>query len=157
MNHLYEILESAAERHADRPALYFQDHVLTYRDLKEATDRLASGLKEIGLGAGDRVSLLLPNVPHFVFSYFALLKIGATVIPMSIMDKAAEMHHQLDDAEARGVIYWQGLGETVHQAVNGLDQCNKLIVLGETSGSNEIKLTTLIEAHPPLRSHAHRG
>lgn len=149
MNHLYEILESAAERHADRPALYFQDHVLTYRDLKEATDRLASGLKEIGLGAGDRVSLLLPNVPHFVFSYFALLKIGATVIPMSIMDKAAEMHHQLDDAEARGVIYWQGLGETVHQAVNGLDQCNKLIVLGETSGSNEIKLTTLIEAHPP--------
>lgn len=147
MNHLYEILESAAQKAPDKPALYFKDHTIIYRDLKHATDRLASGFKRIGLNAGDRVAILLPNVPHFVFSYFALLKIGATVIPMSIMDKAAEIHHQLDDAEARGVIYWQGLRDHVHQAVNGLDQCNKLIVLGEKSGNGEFQLTTLMETH----------
>jgi long-chain acyl-CoA synthetase len=149
VNHLYEILESAALKSPDRPALHFQNHTLTYHDLKYASDRLASGLKGIGLGVGDRVAILLPNVPHFVFSYFALLKIGVTVIPISIMDKAAEIHHQLDDAEVRGIIYWQGVREYVRQAINGLDQCNKLIVLGEKSGESEVQLTALMETHAP--------
>jgi len=149
VNHLYEILESAADNAPHKPALHFQNHTITYQDLKHVTDRLASGFKSIGLGVGDRVAILLPNVPHFVFSYFALLKIGATVIPISIMDKAAEIHHQLDDAEVRGLIYWQGLRTQVHQAICGLEQCNKIIVLGEQLELGEFRLTTLMETHAP--------
>src|SRR5207237_4220 len=61
-----ELLRRTAREHGDRPALTFYGKTLTYRDLDAAVDRFAAGLRKIGVKAGDRVSLLLPNTPHFV-------------------------------------------------------------------------------------------
>src|SRR5205807_2682211 len=75
-----DLLRRTAGQHGDRPAVTFYGKTLTYRDLDAAVDRFAAGLRTIGVRAGDRVSLLLPNTPHFMVAFFAVLRAGAIVV-----------------------------------------------------------------------------
>ena len=157
MNNLYQVLENTASKYPDNVALVFREHRIVYRDVKEATDRLAMGLKSLGLGPGDRIAIMLPNLPHFPMSIFALLKIGVTIVPVSIFFKAEEIHHQLEDSEVKGIIFWEGFRSTVLEAVQGLERCEKLIVLGEKSDSGEIRLTYLMETKDPIEETTEVG
>lgn len=74
---LGQLLRQWAQRHADRTALVCRDRRWTYRELDAAADRLAAGLRDRGIGAGDRVVVHLPNVGEFVVLSFALFRIGA--------------------------------------------------------------------------------
>ena len=150
VNNIYYILENAAKRFPNQVAITYQDHRISFHDLKEATDRLANGLKSLGLESGDRIALMLPNIPHFVMSYFALLKIGVSVVPVSIFFKSEEIHHQLEDSEVKGIIFWEGFRSSVVEAVHDLDTCENLIVLGEKAAPEEIRLAFLIETKEPL-------
>lgn len=150
MNNLYQILENAATKYGENVALVFGENRITYEDVKEAADRLAKGLKGLGLGAGDRMALMLPNVPHFPMSYFALLKIGVTIVPVSILYKAEEVHHQFADSEVKGIIFWEGFRSCIKEAVQGLEKCETLIVLGEKAEPGEVRLTYLMERNDPL-------
>jgi long-chain acyl-CoA synthetase len=131
--------------------LIFKDQNISYQTLKNASDRLASGLKKKGLNPGDRIAIMLPNVPHFCISFFALLQIGVTIVPISIFCKAEEIHHQLEDSEVKGIVYWEGFRESVHQAAQGLEQCNLLMVLSDHTTPGETRLNYLIEIHDPLQ------
>ncbi len=150
MNNLYKILEDAAVNYPENVALSFINNLISYKEVKEATDRLASGLKSLGLEQGDRVALMLPNVPQFLMSYFALLKIGAVIVPISIYYKAEEIRHQLEDSEAKGLIFWKDFRHSVRQAIQGLERCKTLIVLGEKAESGEVRLPYLMEINEPL-------
>ena len=154
MSNLYGILERTAANHPDNRALIFNDQQVSYEKLKEVTDRLASALKRMGLGVGDRMALMLPNVPHFTMSYFALLKIGVTIIPVSILYKSEEIHHQLEDSEVKGIIFWEGFRQSVRKAVQGLERCERLIVLGKKIKSGEHNLTGLMAQNEPLEEAA---
>jgi len=150
VNNLYKVLEDAAANYPENVALSFINNLISYKEVKEAADRLASGLKNLGLGQGDRVALMLPNVPQFLMSYFALLKIGAVIVPVSIHYKAEEIHHQLEDSEAKGFIFWKDFRPSVRQAIQGLERCKTLIVLGEKAESGEVRLPYLMEINEPL-------
>ena len=150
MDNLYKILEESAERHPDNTALVFLDKKITYKKLKDTADRLANGFLSLGLKKGDRIGVLLPNGPHFTMVFFALLKIGVTVIPISIHYKSDEIHHRLSDSEAKGVVYWKGYRQRVHTAVESLEHCSKFIVLGEQIESGEVELSYLAERYEPL-------
>lgn len=150
MNNLYQILSEATDKYPDHCALIFQEHRISYQQLKEATDRLAGSLADLSLEKGDRVALMLPNIPHFVMTYFALLKLGITIVPVSIYFKADEIRHQLEDAEVKGIIYWEGFRKRVHQAIYELETCRRLIVLGQSTEPGERLLTSMIENHAPL-------
>ncbi|MBN2104982.1 AMP-binding protein [bacterium] len=151
MNNLYCMLEKSCEKHGNKSAIIFGNHSISYKDLIDACDRFACALQEMELGPGDRIALMLPNVPHFIISYFAILKIGAIIVPISIFDKANEIHHQLEDSEAKGIIYWDQCRRTVHEAVQGLERCSKLIVLGEKAEHGEVRLPYLMEIHSPQK------
>ncbi len=150
MNNLFDILLESAGRFPDRPALIFQEQTIDYNTLLEACRRLSRGLTRLGITRGDRIGLMLPNIPHFVFSYFALTQIGAVVVPLSIFHKSEEIRHQLEDSEARGVIYWKGFRDNVRQSVQQLGHCIYHIVLSDTSSGDEVRLNYLMEAHGPL-------
>ncbi|MBN1781586.1 AMP-binding protein [bacterium] len=151
MNSLYGLIENCVRKYENRPAVLFHDHEITYKQLKEACDRLAGGLQKLGIGKGDRIALMLPNVPHFIISYFALLKLGVTIVPISVYDKANEIHHQLEDSEAKGIIYGDKYRMTVQTAVQGLAHCNKLMVLGQHAAAGELRLPHLMEINEPLQ------
>lgn len=157
MNNLYHLLEQSAALHPENPALIFRNHTLTYAALKDAADRLASGLRSLGLDAGDRIALMLPNVPHFAIGYYASLKIGATLVTLSGSFRADEIHRRLDDSEAKAILYFEGFRSYVHQAVHGLDRCRNLLVLTDQPQAGELRINSLLEKHEPLENTAEVG
>lgn len=77
---LHEILRMAAVEVPDRPATAFLGAQLTFAQVKEQADRLATGLSRLGITKGDRVGIMLPNCPQYLIATFAILRLGATVV-----------------------------------------------------------------------------
>ncbi len=94
-------LSQTAEEHPERPALFVGHNTTTYAQLDEATARLAGLLRGMGIGPGDRVGVMLPNVPEFATVYYGVLRAGATVVPMNILLKHREVAFYLSDSGAK--------------------------------------------------------
>ena len=88
---------------------------MTYRELNEAADRFAAALQKLGIRKGDRVALVLPNLPQQVIAYFGTLKAGATVVNTNPTYTARELRHQLEDSGAETVVLLSGLYERLAQ------------------------------------------
>jgi long-chain acyl-CoA synthetase len=97
---LTRLLDDAASSFPTRTALAFLGTTLTYRELKDAVDRFATGLKGLGVGKGDRVAIVLPNCPQNVIAFFAALRLGAVVVQHNPLYTEAELRHQLADCGA---------------------------------------------------------
>ena len=91
MSNLAEILVNTAQRRGDRPALKLGDLTVTYRVLDDESARVAALLAQHGLRPGDRVGIMLPNVPQFAFAYYGTLRAGGTVVPMNILLKRRDI------------------------------------------------------------------
>ncbi|MER6348022.1 long-chain-fatty-acid--CoA ligase [Streptomyces sp. NPDC001595] len=96
-----ENLTETARRHPDRPALRFGSVVLTYAEVDAAASEVARALLAQGLEPGDRVGVMLPNVPAFVAYYYGVLRAGGVVVPMNPLLRAREIEHCLADSGAR--------------------------------------------------------
>src|SRR5205814_2412039 len=77
---LGRIIDHAAERFGDVPALVYNNTRIDYRELLARVNRMAGGLSRLGLRKGDRVVLALPNCPEYVITFFAIQKLGAVLI-----------------------------------------------------------------------------
>src|SRR5687767_6518823 len=99
-----QAFDAATERDPGRTAVVFYGRSISYRELRDATDRLANALAKLGLKKGDRIALYLVNSPQFIIAYFAALKCGATVTPISPVYTSHEVRHQLLDSGARAIV-----------------------------------------------------
>ena len=77
---LYSLLESATAKWPDRTVIDFYDCKFTFRELHDLAARAAKGLQALGVGPGVHVGLHLPNTPHFVIGFFAVLMAGVSSI-----------------------------------------------------------------------------
>src|SRR5437867_7769448 len=102
---LAEILPAQASRKGlnGKTALFFGEHQYTYRDLDQASAGLASILQAQGLGHDDVIALLLPNSPAVIVAVFAILGIGATVLPINPRLTATLLEFILGYSSARSV------------------------------------------------------
>ena len=116
-----QAFDEATERAPGRPAVVFYGRRISYGELREATDRLACALARLGVKKGDRVALYLLNSPQFIIAYFAALKCGATVTPISPVYTSHEVRFQLEDSGARAVICQDILYEKVAKSGAALD------------------------------------
>jgi long-chain acyl-CoA synthetase len=99
----------AAERHGDRPAIRLDDFVLTWEQLAGASAHAAGLLVEEGIEPGDRVGLMLPNVPQFPILYYGILRAGGIVVPMNVLLKEREVAYYLEDSGAKLLLAWEGM------------------------------------------------
>jgi long-chain acyl-CoA synthetase len=106
MTNLATNLKDAAGQFPDRPALRLDDVVLTYAQFDDLSARVAGWLRERGVQPGDRVGIMLPNVPAFAVLYYGVLRAGGTVVPMNPLLKSREVKHYLGDSGARLVFAW---------------------------------------------------
>ncbi|HEY3183113.1 MAG TPA: AMP-binding protein, partial [Gaiellaceae bacterium] len=113
---LTENLCASARRDAARAALKLDDAVVSYAALEDASARVAALLRGRGVGPGDRVGIMLPNVPQFAFSYYGVLRAGATVLPMNVLLKRREIAFLLADSEAKVVLAWDAFAEEAQRA-----------------------------------------
>src|SRR5574341_845996 len=92
-------LERAAATHGDRAALVFLNNRISYRELKDQVDRLATALAGMGVGRETRVAIQLPNIPQFVIAYYAIQALGAVAVPTNPTYTPREIEHQWNDAQ----------------------------------------------------------
>jgi long-chain acyl-CoA synthetase len=103
---LYEFLDRAAKDFGSRTAIYFLKRRISYKEFKDIADRLATALATLGVKKGDVVAIIMPNFPQFLFSYYGIMKAGATVTTCSTLLTERELAFQLNDAGAETIIAW---------------------------------------------------
>jgi long-chain acyl-CoA synthetase len=123
---LAEILTRSAERHPDHAALRLDDISVSYRELDQASARVAALLSSKGFAVGDRVGVMLPNVPWFAMCYYGVLRAGGVVVPMNVLLKKREVTFYLKDPEANLLFAWEGFAE---DAEAGAEQAGAQCVL----------------------------
>ena len=101
---LYGLLDETATRHPTSPCTNFFGKRLTYREIKDLSDRFASSIRRMGIRKGDRVVLLLPNSPQFIVAYYGLLKAGVAIVPLNPLSAERELEFYLTDSEAEVAI-----------------------------------------------------
>ena len=116
MDNLNSVFERAAAEHADRPAVRLDGLVLSYSELREAAARATALLSSAGVAPGDRVAIMLPNVPAFPIAFYGALGAGAVVVPMNPLLKSREIAFYLSDSGAKVLLAWH---EVAAEAVMG--------------------------------------
>jgi long-chain acyl-CoA synthetase len=122
-----DMLREAAERHADRSAIFFLGATVTYGRLWDMVRRLARGLTDLGIVKGDVCALMLPNSIQFVVSYYACHLIGVVVTAVNPTYKSMEIRHQLKDSGAKAIIV---LDAVYGEAGEGIKGTGVSIVIG---------------------------
>jgi len=105
---LASIVTESAARDAGADAVRLGPASLTYGELDECSARLAALLRERGIGPGDRVGVMLPNVPEFPVAYYGVLRAGGVVVPMNVLLKRREIAFYLEDSGAALLLAWHG-------------------------------------------------
>jgi len=108
---LASILVDSASRRGDATALKLDDAELSYAMLDGASAHVAGLLRERGVEPGDRVGIMLPNVPYFAVCYYGILRAGAVVVPMNVLLKGREVAFYCGDPDSRVVFVWHDFAE----------------------------------------------
>ncbi len=101
---LFELLDRAAKENPRRTAIVFRNWKISYAKLKKLTEIAAANLRAHGISQGDRVSIMLPNLPQTIITYWAALKAGAVVVMTNPLYMEKELVHQIADSGARYMI-----------------------------------------------------
>jgi long-chain acyl-CoA synthetase len=113
------VLRESALAGPEKAALVHDELRLTYDHLDALSNQVAAGLRAAGVRRGDRVALLLPNVPQLVIAYYGILKAGAVVVPLPASARAADIAYFLADSGARRLVASDDLaGEALRGAAD---------------------------------------
>lgn len=104
MRALPSLLDDAAALWPTRCALQFEGQRISYAQLREWSDQMTQGLLRLGVGPGTHVGLYLPNTPHYIITFFAVLKAGAVVVNYSPLDAGATLEHKILDSETDVIV-----------------------------------------------------
>ncbi|WP_400159237.1 long-chain fatty acid--CoA ligase [Arthrobacter sp. BPSS-3] len=145
------ILAESARRSPDRTALIVGEDRTSYGDLWRQTREYAGALRARGIGPGDAVAVLIPNVPDFARVYYAVLALGAIVVPVHALLKAREIEYVLQDSGARLMICADALlGEgAAGAAASGVD----VLTVMSPEGGDLPRLEAEAAAAEPIRSY----
>lgn len=130
-------------------ALVFEGMVYTYKEMADKIYRLAGGLSTLGVERGTRVALMMNNSPDLVFSYYAVLGLGAIVVQNNPMYTARELLYQLKDSGAEVLIIEEKLYESIHDELEEAEL--RYIVQARTTSSQAYTIEGLMNDHKPLR------
>jgi len=112
------VLEEAFGRFRDRPAFASFGHQLSYGQVDEMSRQFAGYLTGVlGLGKGDRIAIMMPNVLQYPIALFGALRAGLVVVNTNPMYTARELQHQLEDAGAKAIVVLDNFAETLQQIV----------------------------------------
>jgi long-chain acyl-CoA synthetase len=149
MTNLSSFLEHSAAAHPDHPAIRLDDFTLSYAELREAAGQLNTLLAAAGVQPGDRVGIMLPNVPAFPIAFYGALAAGAVVVPMNPLFKSREVGYYLSDSGAKVLIAWHAVAG---EAAKGAADAGTEVLVAETAD-----LAGLLAGHAPAAGVSSRG
>ncbi|MBN9409896.1 MAG: acyl--CoA ligase [Burkholderiales bacterium] len=140
--------ERAAQAHAARTALMFENRRWSYAELLDETARLSAGLARLGVAAGDRVALQVRNRAEFVTLFYAIQRLGAVAVPMDVRLQGAEVAHVVGNSGARVLLHDADMNERAAAAQRALPDL-VAVPLPEPGGQVLFAGTTCDEAAAP--------
>jgi long-chain acyl-CoA synthetase len=134
-----------------KAAIEYRDHSITYAQLRDMVDAVASGLRDLGVGRGSAVALYLPNTPYHPVAFFAALRCGARVVHLSPLDAERELAFKLKDSGARVLVTTNvGFMMLMAQTFKAAGLVDHLIVGDDTAFGPSAVPTTPVPADAPI-------
>ncbi|MDR1790792.1 MAG: AMP-binding protein [Propionibacteriaceae bacterium] len=118
---LVSLLEDSVRKAGSKVATQFFGRTTTYDELLDQVNRVAEGLRQLGVKAGDRVALVLPNCPQHVVAFYAVLRIGAIVVEHNPLYTTRELRHMFEDHAARVAICWDAAVERLQNQPDDIE------------------------------------
>ncbi len=138
------IIEDSIARGPEKPCLDFLGSKMTYGEVGDMINHVARGLQDMGVKKCDRIGLCLPNSPYYVACYFAILKIGATVVNFNPLYTADETRHQVEDSDV-AILITLDVKMLYDKVIEALDGTNVVVVV-----------CSLADALPTVKSTLYR-
>jgi len=126
---LARLLEEAAQNFAEKPALISENQRISFNQLNASVNAVANLLKQAGITKGDKVAILLPNVPEFVYSYFGAVKLGAVAVTLNTSSTSHELFYFLENSEAKLLITTESARKKYMEIQQRLSTCKSLIAV----------------------------
>ena len=159
---LYHNLEEGRE---NKVCLYFKDRTYTYGEAARMSNRLGNALRSAGVGIEDRVLIVLPDCPEFVWTWFGAARIGAVITMVNPLLPAEDHRYYLEYTRARAAIVHESFLESFAQALPSANHLHSLFVvrnedaldaepLNATTGIESFSFAEIVEAQAPVCSGA---
>src|SRR5262245_6169050 len=132
---VHAMLESAMQRYADKPAFRCFGHTLTFADTDRLSRNFAAFLQgRLGVRKGDRVAVMLPNIPAFPLAMLGIVRAGAAQVNVNPLYTPRELEHQLNDAGAEIIVVFTGVSATLAEII-GKTAVRQVITVGLADGT----------------------
>jgi long-chain acyl-CoA synthetase len=145
-NTFYELITHQGKKRKNKIALFVDDDKITYGKILESADKLAVYLRDKGVKEGDKVALFLRNSPEFIYSIFAVSKLGAILVPINTFLKEEELSYILENSESTFLI-----ASTIHKKIvdNSLAStlCKAILWEGETKEGQQLHFNEVNQVH----------
>ena len=130
------MLEDAMQRFAEKPAFRCFGQTLTYADTDRLTRSFAAYLQgKLGVKKGDRIAVMLPNIPAFALAMIGIIRAGAVQVNVNPLYTPRELGHQLNDAGAETIVIFNGVSATLAEII-GKTPVKQVISVGLCDGTN---------------------
>ncbi|NTW76227.1 MAG: long-chain fatty acid--CoA ligase [Syntrophaceae bacterium] len=126
---LARLIEDAAQNYADKPALISDNQRINFKQLNCSVNAVAHLLKQAGIAKGDKVAMMLPNIPEFVYCYFATVKLGAVAVTLNTSSTAYELSYLLENSDAKVLITVESARKRYEGIKDRLSYCKNLIIV----------------------------
>ncbi len=136
---LGDMLQESCNRYPDNISIIYNERKLTYEQLRRAVNALGNALISLGIEKGDKVAIMLPNIPEFVISYFAAVKLGAVAVTINTLSTSYELSHLLSDSDSRVLITTSKAVKRFEEIRGDCPLCRHLIVNEGEGGYASIK------------------
>ena len=127
---LGELVDDRAERNGDKIFLRFKDQQFSYDEIRRYSNRCANAFRNLGIDKGDKVSIMLPNCPEFLYVWFGLAKCGAVEVPVNTFYKGEFLRHVVDQSDSRILVIAYEFLDRLKLIEDSLNKVEKVVLLG---------------------------
>ncbi|OPY84138.1 MAG: Long-chain-fatty-acid--CoA ligase [Smithella sp. PtaU1.Bin162] len=130
---LVRLVEEAARNFAERPALISENQRISYSELNRSINAVAHFLKQAGVTKGDKVAVMLPNIPEFIYCYFAVVKLGAVAVTLNTLSTSYELSYLLENSDAKVLLTSEAVRKRYEEIKNKLTFCKNFVAVDSAS------------------------
>ena len=146
---LGELIEDRVKRNGDKIFLRFKDQNFSYEEINRFSNRCAHAFQNLGIMKGDKVSIMLPNCPEFLYIWFGLAKIGAVEVPVNTSYKGEFLRHIVDQSDSKVLVIAEEFLDRLRLIENSLNKLEKVVVFGtlqrQKKGESKIPMMSFDE------------
>lgn len=144
------LLEKSANKHKDKIALHFHHEAeeVTFEQLNKRVNQFANALKKQGVKKGDHVAVMLPNCPEFPYTWLALAKLGAVMIPLNNGYQAKDLEYILTNSDACALVIQDAFAPRFREAQKNAPKIKKIFIVGKAQNDLGEVLSELAACEP---------